>query len=208
MNLNVECSNSIIIEEPILYRSTVNGLQQSIKEDNNKWIFSKDDMVLKKNSIINIVDSIFMLSFENSKISNTIVSDINNISLNEENFPKTQKLLNEIEKYLYDLEWEVLYDINIEMCDMKDIIKLSYKGVIEPEEYVDKLISYIKIVSRILKKELIIFIGIQNCFSFEEWKEIEKAALYEKIYILCIERTDYLYCDNKIIIDKDRCRVV
>lgn len=208
MNLDIEGSNSIIIEEPLLYRSVVNDLQQSIKEDSNKWIFSEDDKVLKKSSIINIVNSIFMLSFENNKISNVIVSDMNDIALNEENFSKTQKLLNEIEKYLYDLEWEVSYDVNIEMCDIKDIIKSSYKGVIEPEEYVDKLISYIKIVSRILKKEIILFIGIQSYFSLEEWKEIEKAALYEKMYIVCIERTDYLYCDNKVIIDKDGCRVV
>ena len=83
MNLDIEGSNSIIIEEPLLYRSVVNDLQQSIKEDSNKWIFSEDDKVLKKSSIINIVNSIFMLSFENNKISNVIVSDMNDIALNE-----------------------------------------------------------------------------------------------------------------------------
>lgn len=208
MNLDIKCSNTIIIEDSFLYRNVISDLQISINADSNKWIFSNDGIELKKSSMISIVNSIFMLEFENNKISNAIVNDMNEIALNEENFVKTQKLQNEIEKYLYELEWEMLYDINIEMCDIKNIIKSSYKGLIEPEDYVEKLISYIKIVSRLLKKEILLFIGVQNYFRLEEWKEIEKAALYEKVYIICIERMDYLYCNNKIIIDKDGCRVV
>lgn len=208
MNLEIKCSNTIIIEDSFLYRNVISDLQISINADSNKWIFSNDGIELKKSSMISIVNSIFMLEFENNKISNAIVNDMNEIALNEENFVKTQKLQNEIEKYLYELEWEMLYDINIEMCDIKNIIKSSYKGLIEPEDYVEKLISYIKIVSRLLKKEILLFIGVQNYFRLEEWKEIEKAALYEKVYIICIERMDYLYCNNKIIIDKDGCRVV
>lgn len=208
MDLKSSMTNIIIIESPQIYRETVYDLITSVMENNDNWIFSHGEKVLKKSTDIEIINSLFSISFDNRKIQKAVVDNMYDIAVNESYFEKTQELMTRLEAYCYELEWELGYNINVDFTDFRDVIKSGVKGLIVSEDYLGQLSEYIKISARLLKNKLIILAGVQESFSEEEWKQIEETAVYEEIYLLCVEHRECFSSGNKIIIDEDGCRIV
>ncbi len=208
MELNIEKINYLIIEAPKLYRELVQNLQTSIYEDNEEWIFSDNEKILKKTTLLDVIDSIFSLDFGSRKIQGAIAEQAYRIAINEKYFEKTKKLVRDIEAYLYELEWELEYEAKVNEIDIKSIIKLGIGEINKKENLVERLDDYIKISSRVLHNKVLVLFGISGWFDDDEWKQIQKAAEYEEMYLLCIENKDILGENHKIVIDLDGCRVV
>lgn len=117
-------------------------------------------------------------------------------------------MLSDIENYLYELEWEMDYNLDISFEDFRDILKTGVKNILEPEEVVERILVYIKLAARLMKTKCLIFIGSQKYFTEAEWKMFENAAICEEIYLFCIGNEEVFASYNKIIIDKDWCYVV
>lgn len=208
MELNIEKINYLIIEAPKLYREIVQSLQVSIVEDNEEWIFSDNEKILKKAALVDTIDSILCLDFDSRKIQNAIVEQVYRIAVDERHFEETKKLISGIEAYMYELDWELEYETKINEIDVKNLIKLGIGGIEKKENLLECLDDYIKISSRILHNKVLILFGIYGWFDADEWKKIQKTARYEEMYLLCIDNKDVLGEENKIVIDLDGCRVI
>lgn len=208
MELNIEKINCLVIESSILYREVVQNLQASIDEDNEEWIFSDNEKILKKSTLLDVIDSLFYLDFDSRKIQGAIVEQAYRIATNESYFEKTKRLASDIEAYMYELDWELEYETKVNEIDMKNIIKLGIGGIDKKENLVERLDDYVKISSRVLHNKVLVLLGISGWFDTDEWKQIQRTARYEEMYLLCIENRDVFAEENKIIIDLDGCRVI
>lgn len=208
MELNIEKINCLVIESPRLYREVVQNLQASIDEDNEEWIFSDNEKILKKSTLLDVIDSLFYLDFDSRKIQGAIVEQAYRIATNESYFEKTKRLASDIEAYMYELDWELEYETRVNEIDMKNIIKLGIGGIDKKENLVERLDDYVKISSRVLHNKVLVLLGISGWFDTDEWKQIQRTARYEEMYLLCIENRDVFAEENKIIIDLDGCRVI
>ncbi len=201
-------ANVLVLEEPKTYREVVQDILCSITEENEQWIFSDNEKILKKSINLEVVDSIFSLNFDNKKIQKAVIEQLYNLAIDEVHYEKTTKLMNDIEAYIYELEWGVEYNIEASYEDFHNIIKAGVSGILFPNNLLEKFNEYIKTVSRLLKIKVLILIGVQGFFTEEEWRKIEMTACYEGIYLLCLENHDYFSEGNKIVFDLDNCRVV
>lgn len=208
MELSIEKINCLVIESPRLYREVVQNLQASIDEDNEEWIFSDNEKILKKSTLLDVIDSLFYLDFDSRKIQGAIVEQAYRIATNESYFEKTKRLASDIEAYMYELDWELEYETKVNEIDMKNIIKLGIGGIDKKENLVERLDDYVKISSRVLHNKVLVLLGISGWFDTDEWKQIQRTARYEEMYLLCIENRDVFAEENKIIIDLDGCRVI
>lgn len=208
MRLDIEKTNYLIIESPKLYREVVQNLQKSVDEDNEEWIFSDDGKILKKAAVLEVIDSVLCLDFDNRKIQNAIVEQAYKIAVDERHFEESRKLISNIEAYMYELDYELEYEIEINEIDLKNIIKFGIGGIDKKENMLERLDDYIKISSRVLHKKVLVLFGITGWFAADEWQQIQRAATYEEIYLLCIDNKDVLGENNKIVIDLDGCRVI
>lgn len=208
MELSIEKINCLVIESPRLYREVVQNLQASIDEDNEEWIFSDNEKILKKSTLLDVIDSLFYLDFDSRKIQGAIVEQAYRIATNENYFEKTKRLASDIEAYMYELDWELEYETKVNEIDMKNIIKLGIGGIDKKENLVERLDDYVKISSRVLHNKVLVLLGISGWFDTDEWKQIQRTARYEEMYLLCIENRDVFAEENKIIIDLDGCRVI
>lgn len=208
MELSIEKINCLVIELPRLYREVVQNLQASIDEDNEEWIFSDNEKILKKSTLLDVIDSLFYLDFDSRKIQGAIVEQAYRIATNESYFEKTKRLASDIEAYMYELDWELEYETKVNEIDMKNIIKLGIGGIDKKENLVERLDDYVKISSRVLHNKVLVLLGISGWFDTDEWKQIQRTARYEEMYLLCIENRDVFAEENKIIIDLDGCRVI
>lgn len=208
MELVLDKTNILEIESPFLFREAISSINSSIEQDNDYWIFSDEDEILKKSLNVQIVQSIFMLDFNNRKIQKVLMEDLYNLALDEENYMQTQTLLSNLEEYALRLEWQLLYDIQVEKVDIRNLLKSMISGIIVPDNILEQLNEYIKIIARMLQGKVLVLVDVLGCFETDEWKQIEKTAQYEGIYILCIEHTTNYQGGNRIVIDSDGCRVI
>lgn len=212
MDMTNEKANMLIFENCKTYREIVQNLLNSISEDNEQWIFSNNEKILKKSSVIEVVDSIFSLDLENRKIQKAVTDNLYELAVDEEHYENTLKLMNEIESYIYELEWGMDYNIRASYDDFHNVLKAGVTGILLPENIFEKFNEYIKIASRLLKTKIIITIGIQEYFTKEEWEQIEITASYENVYLLCIENREHFEqqreVEAKILFDSDNCRVI
>lgn len=208
MELNIEKINCLVIESPRLYREVVQSLQASIDEDNEEWIFSDDGKILKKTTLLDVIDSIFCIDFNGRKIQGAIVEHAYRIATDERHFEKTRRLVGDIEAYMYELDWELEYETKVNEIDVRNIIKLGIGGIDKKENLVERLADYIKISSRVLHNKVLVIFGMSGWFDTDEWKQIQRTARYEEMYLLCIENRDFFAEENKIVIDFDGCRVI
>ena len=146
---------------------------------------------------------------EMNDLHHAITERLYDVAMNEVYYEKTLKLLGDVEKYLYELEWEVDFNVEISLENFHSIIKAGVTGIDVPESLYEKIIEYIKLSSRLLKTKVIILIGVQGYFTQDEWEQIEKVAIYEEVSLLCLENKKWMMSkQNEVIIDIDNCRVV
>lgn len=208
MELSIEKINCLVIESPGLYREGVQNLLTSIDEDNEEWIFSNNEKILKKATLLDVIDSIFCIDFDSRKIQGAIIEQAYRIAIDERHFEKTRRLVSDIEAYMYELDWELEYETKVNEIDMKNIIRLGIGGIDKKENLVERLDDYIKISSRVLHNKVLVLFGMSGWFDIDELKQIQKTAMYEEMYLLCIENRDVFVGENKIVIDFGGCRVI
>ena len=138
-----------------------------------------------------------LVSFYNKKLQKVVLDELYKIAIGEKYYKKTSKLLSDIENYLYELEWEMDYNLDISFEDFRDILKTGVKNILEPEEVVERILVYIKLAARLMKTKCLIFIGSQKYFTEAEWKMFENAAICEEIYLFCIGNEE-VFASHKI----------
>lgn len=208
MELSIEKINCLVIESPGLYREVVQNLLTSIDEDNEEWIFSNNEKILKKATLLDVIDSIFCIDFDSRKIQGAIIEQAYRIAIDERHFEKTRRLVSDIEAYMYELDWELEYETKVNEIDIKNIIKMGIGGIDKKDNLMERFDDYVKISSRVLHNKVLVLFGMSGWFDTDEWKQIQRTAMYEEMYLLCIENRDVFVGENKIVIDFDGCRVI
>lgn len=130
------------------------------------------------------------------------------IATDESHFEKTRRLVSDIEAYMYELDWELEYETKVNEIDIKNIIKMGIGGIDKKENLMERFDDYVKISSRVLHNKVLVLFGMSGWFDTDEWKQIQRTAMHEEMYLLCIENRDVFVGENKIVIDFDGCRVI
>ena len=208
MNISPDETNVLVLEGAPAYRECIQELLVSVESDTDEWILSDNEKILKKSTQAGVITSVFNLECNSRRMQKAVIDELSKIATDEEHYKKTSQLLCEIEQYLYELEWNLDYNINVTCEDFNNIMKQCANGVLISEKLLDRVIEYIKLAARLLKQKLLIFVGAQRFFAQEEWLSIEQTANCEEIILLAIETEVVFDSKYKIVIDKDGCRVV
>ena len=73
----------------------------------------------------------------------------------------------------------------------------------------EKIIQYMKIMSELMGKKLLVFVNIRSDLEKDQIQELMKNAVYNEIALLFIENIQRDFSKDKkyYIIDKDKCEV-
>lgn len=98
-----------------------------------------------------------------------------------------------------------LVHINLNEGILVDAINCT-EWVIESPEY---FVRYMRIVERLLKKKLFVFVNLRSYLSNQQIDELIKEATYQEIQLLLIETCarDCIEGVTRYIIDKDGCEI-
>ena len=161
--------------------------------------------------VMEIVVDPFSLDFNNRKILQKLYKEWT-LEANEM-FQKKTEINTDIINVLSQLQLNSLYGeikYNLEFS-WEDIFKIYQVGFqTEGEGILEKLLSYMKILSGLLEIRILCIVNLKTYLSEEQLKEVYQMAFYCKLQLLLIENREQsnLEGEKTYIIDRDRCLII
>lgn len=176
----------------------------------NGYITQGKEVDLAKN--VEIIFDIFSLEINEKRILNKLYSEMNELAKSEEFFVKTQEVIQEIQKYLLDLEYATDYILTFEQeIELPALFKAAGLRHEEIEEnYFERIIRYVKIVVSILHIRVLVFVNLRSYLTDEQIQELMEEALRQQIYVVLVENSqkNCIEGGKRYIIDKDMCEIL
>lgn len=200
----------LVIENKAYFRDLINSLileQDGISGDFS--FFFKDKEVNQKKDL-ELILNFFDLDINKTKNLTKLYSFIKTEFVKEEKYLETVNLTTSILSYMSEItaqsDFSLVYEEDI---DITTIFKsLNLRFYYEETTMLEKLVDYIKIMSKFFQKKVFVLVGLKSMFTQEEQEEFYKFLFYEKISVLVIENCEQqnrLFSEKYRIIDEDLC---
>lgn len=205
LNKLIELNKPIIklsFDDVIAYRNFIFLLEEYVT-------YSVDDIVKEFNKHILKIMNPFYLELNDKKTLNLLYKKISN-TLNENQKQKISLIESEILNVLEDIslesELKITYENNFNIINLLNIFRLSICEV-ECDNYLESLITYIKVNLEINDFNVIISNGLTKILSNQELMLLKKELALLSIHIIDLELNGIEKEKNEIdlMIDSDWC---
>lgn len=194
---------TLVIENAIALRNTVNGISNSSSE----FVLSENFAPVEFSKYAEIVTDMFNIDFASKKISAKLAAEAEQIS---NDYPdETMALLNSLNNYA-ELILES-FDVPVKFSlieSVEKLIKLMNFGIDDDMQFPEALLTYMGLCRCFFGKRLFVFLNLKSIMSDNEFELFCKNVSYEGFCVLLLEAFDSgktSECEKKIIIDNDLC---
>ena len=129
----------------------------------------------------------------------------------EDMYLQTLQMRQILSEYLMVLEQKSEYILGFEQeIDLTLIFKAAgIQHEIIEEDYLEKLIRYMKVVAQVLGIKIITFINLRSYLNDVQMEQLLKEANYQDIQILLVENQERTCLKDtfRYIIDNDKCEI-
>ena len=137
--------------------------------------------------------------------------ELEKLTADERFYVKTQEMKQYLQEYLLQLEQETDYILDLaDEIDFASLFKaFGIKYEVLEENFLERLVRYMRIVERLLKKKLFVLVNLRSYLSNQQIDELIKEATYQEIQLLLIETCarDCIEGVTRYIIDKNGCEI-
>ncbi|MDD7410570.1 MAG: type II-A CRISPR-associated protein Csn2 [Fusobacterium gastrosuis] len=203
-----------IIENQKLFFTMLQDLhrQVNMSEEGNFSLFDDKNKELNISKNFLLISDVFNINFHDKKIINSIFSMLKEESLSEENYLLRLEAENKLKDFLQVLisDFEFPLEIN-EKFEYENLFKLFNIRIQENyENFLEKIIDYLKIITRLTSIKYIVFINLKTFLSKNELEKLYKESFYNKINIILFENYEnncIINVEKRIIVDSDLCEI-
>ncbi|WP_461815856.1 type II-A CRISPR-associated protein Csn2 [Faecalimonas sp.] len=199
------------MESPELFTRYVQELTGQCNGENGSFVLSQNDRIVEMSKYMEIIFNPLGIDINSKKIVNRLYLDLDKLAKQEEIYFQTQQMRKELVEYLLELEQRSEYILEIPQdIDMTAIFKaVGIKHEIIEENYLEKLIRYMKVVAQVLGIKVITFINLRSYLNDEQMEQLLKEAIYQEIQILLVENQERTCLKDifRYIIDNDKCEI-
>ena len=202
--------NTFVVENPKMYREFLTELNEQAGGLNGRFVLSQDEIIDISKSTEIIYNPLLISIEDNKKILTGILKDFTEIAINDF-YGKTVELYAKINENISDLIFSSGQDLIFD--DINDISQILKLYNIHPDtenlSLAEKILLYMELCEKYLKKKLFVFVNLHGYFSAEERELLFKDISYRCHNVLIIERYDVKSSDREIkrIIDIDLCEI-
>ena len=206
--LNEDAVSVIAIENPIAFRNCVFDLLEQCRGGKGEYVFSENYEPIEFYKRGEFVTDAFGIEIGGKRISNQINAEATRIL---ENYADEY---NRIAREINELAFRVVSELDFEadfnrVEDPSKIIKLIDIFVDTADmSFCEKLLEYMRLCRKHLKKDIFVFLHLRSCMSIEEREAFYKSVQYEKFVVLFVEDhiTPPVSAQERImIVDSDLC---
>ncbi|MCR5195997.1 MAG: type II-A CRISPR-associated protein Csn2 [Pseudobutyrivibrio sp.] len=198
----------IICENKVAFRTLVYDLAVETSGGEGEWILSDNENEYNLAKVADLIINPFAVSCNDRKILSAIYKELHIIS--DQVYPEqyaeaNAKMLNYLDSILVDVPYALEYE---PIADVEGIFKLyDVKFEDEYSSILDKLVTYIRTVSQVLRKNVFFFVNLKSYLDDEEIEMLYREVSYSKSSLIMIESSDSskLEAEKKVLIDSDLC---
>lgn len=200
-----------IIESPNLFSCYVQELVHQCDGEEGQFVLSDNNKIVDISKYMEIILNPFGVEINSKKILTKLYSDLNKLAKSEEMYLQTRQIMQGLIEYLLELEQKSDYILGFEQeFDLALIFKaVGIRHEIIEEDYLESLIRYIKIVSKMLGIKVMIFVNFRSYLDDVQLEQLLKEAAYQEIQVLLIENQQRTCLKDTFcyIIDNDKCEI-
>ncbi|MGN0514107.1 MAG: type II-A CRISPR-associated protein Csn2 [Lachnospiraceae bacterium] len=200
----------LVVENPSMMEKIICELKAMSNGEEGSFVFSEQRKEIKFEKSIELIVDPFGIDFNSRQVIAKLYSELVKA---EELFVLDKAEINsKILCYLEKISAELAYDtVSFELnLDTTKLLKM-YDVKLNPEylSLIEKLTEYMKMVSLLLKKCVIILVNIKSYLNFDDICKLKNMALYYKVYLMLIDNFEGQVQEDDIvyIIDKDNCLI-
>lgn len=201
----------LVIENQKVMADVVEQLYELCDSGKGDFVLSDSGKQLSFEKTVEIIINPFSIDFNARKIQNKLYSEL--LEAESSYVEEKAHIQTMIIDYLDNLIHNVPYEMISSELDLDSIKLFKMLEVrIEPQcnSLLERLIEYIKILTRLLRKKLIVFVSICNYLDSDEINSLYEICSYHKVMVLFIESCEHLFQFpvKTNIIDRDKCLIV
>ncbi len=200
-----------VIESPELFARYVQELVCQCNGESESFVLSQNDKIVEMSKYVEIIFNPLGIDINNKKIVNKLYFDLEQLAKQEEMYFQTQQMRQVLVEYLMELEQKSEYILSFQQeIDLSAIFKaVGIKHEIIEEDYLEKLIRYMKVVTQVLGIKIIIFINLRSYLTDMQMERLLKEAIYQEIQVLLVENKERTCLKDtfRYIIDNDKCEI-
>ncbi len=202
--------NSLIIENSICFREILYDLHDQISGADGHAVLSFDNVPVSLSKNAELITSFVPFELSGKAMLSKIHSALEKNAIDETHYLRTQSLLAEIEKYLFDISYDFSVDFSAEKLSVASLLKAL--GVSVKEDYtslIEKVFDYFELVREFDKDKLFITVNMRDYFSDNEMQLFADSVSRHNHALLMIESHERsaLPHEIRIIIDEDLCEI-
>ena len=202
---------TFVIENPLLYRKMMSDLIAQTEGNTGEFILSIEDDPVPIEKHVEIVGDILSVDpCENKRIITGIQKELTSIAIHE--MPgEIMTIYGQIHSLITDImlksQGDFVFD---ELNDVSLLLKLyNVRPDTTDLSLAERLLLYMELCEKYLKKDLFVLFHLHACFSSEELEDFVKDVTYRKLNVLLIESYDIkaVSSEKKVILDCDLCEL-
>ena len=201
----------LIIESPEICADYLQELYAQLNKKEGRFVLSQANKIIDIPKYVEIIMNPFDIEINNRKVINKLYGELEEISKMEWMYTKTLELESLIRNYLLELEHHTDYMLTFdEELGISTILKGVNMRYEEQEmNFFEKLVSYIKIIVKVLAVKLVVFVNIRSYLTDEQMQALCKEMTYQEVKGLFIENQERSCVEGvrRYIIDKDKCEI-
>ena len=212
--MRIECRENQaaiwVIESPRVRRKIIGELLEQFHGKAGQFVLSDQEKELDIGKSAEIIEDPFDVDVNDKKFIAKVYSELKDIAFGDVYYPQTQQLITHITSYLMEIEQEASVYLDYGEMDFSQMLKAWGIRIDDCEnEIVGKLGQYLHILSRLMKKKIVVFCNLSLYLETWEIEKILQEAYYQKLYVILLEsqEMDIAIKRKYYIIDKDNCEI-
>lgn len=208
LDMETDKVNVLISENRKLFANLLGDLHEQVLGGEGEFILSECCKPISMSKVADIIFNPYSVDLNDRKIQTRLykeIADIANTNMFKEQGDINEVLTDYVEKLIQLVPYNLDYSADICVSDLLKLygVKLLPYG----SGFLDRILSYIKIMHQLAGIKLFIFVNLKQYFEENDLSELYKECAYEHVNLLIVEgeETAPIEGENHWIIDKDLC---
>lgn len=208
--LSSDCLNSVIIEEPGFFYEIVKDLKQQWEGMDGRAVLSENDEPVEIRKNLELVIDCIDFEINQKTLLTKVLSALERVGRSEDYIEKTQQLLAEIERYIYDVSFDFDVEIQCDKMSIAQILKAAgIRIVSEYDKLTEILYSYMQLVREFDGDKVFAFVNLRSFVKMDELQDFADTVLAHGYRVLLLDNHAYpsLSMEKRLIVDTDLCEI-
>lgn len=202
--------NTLIIENQNLFTALQTDIYDQISGLDGKSVLSENDKLLNFGKSSEILVQFVPFRLNTKSLQTKVSSAFEKTAANEDYFAVTNKILGDIEAYLYNVSQNLNCDLNFPKVNISSLVKaVGFEFSEDYDSLGEKIIDYFELVTEFDRKKLFFTVNLRSYLNGKESELFLETVLKHGYNVIMFEAFEHKLLTNekRVIIDSSLCEI-